>query len=492
MRRFLARVALLTAAGCALGGCQKHEPAVEARPSRPELPADDEPTRPEPRFVELHRSDAVPLETVHFPEPLGEGYGRVGVEIGPSLYSGKWLALAGQSGYFLGPRHVIVNHYPGRPRDNEDRVFEKSVILNIETGEVVLEFEKRLKVNWDRGMVIVKKKGDMRPYLFDTQDESLVLAIPPGKHLYIYGDNYWLRLSPIARRVWITAREREPDREGKHGVHLYEWEDRTQPPPLPDNPFPFVPTHWDPGGSQFTRDLDHEEAILGDNMLSPDGCTRAILTPPRSYRCLDDENLEFSEMLADGWRIDDFGRVLNIETNEGFDLSPLCDDGIGGILLERVEAGIERGLVKVRCKSQREVWGIWSPPGKLALLDEQNARRADTAGFTLHYRSTYDHWEIRTPYGDGIITYFNPHSMQDELVGERNDCKRYIIRGGGRPGFAEGCYHLERPWLDIVNGKRRVRARFPGRDLAFAADGTLVGIRRKGGADHVVRVQLKD
>ncbi len=468
-------VILLGLAGGCRQGKQDHEPDRQPQPPAP-LPDEA------PEYPPIDPSSATPLDILYFPEPVGDGYERVPVRFGPSLHSGKWLGLANGDGVSLGPKHVIVNHFRSKPDFLGEGDLIKSVVLDVETGEEVLEFDHGRYVNSHWGLAFVFKKGDPRPYLLDVEFGDLVLAVPAGEHEYVIGENYWLRFSPIAKRVWISARD-------KKGIyHLYAWENLRAPPEQPNNPFPFAPEYWDPLDSSGFASTDHEELRAVGQPLLP--CTRVILDPPKGYSCLDDEELEDTEPLSDGWRFDTpNGRLLNRKDGRTLDISPLCPEGERAFP-DRVRRSPP--TVKIVCEEDTSAWYLWTAPDRLQKMDPEFARRLNDSELFLLPHPNIDRYELRDPSLPGIDSVLDYETLQREFIADDHECPDSMPRPGNSRFYADGCRLDSRraSWFELVDRKDKTRGLFHASEVVVTRSGIAVGIVRRNGRDHVVRITL--
>ncbi len=436
---------------------------------------------PEPSpYPPIDPATVTPLEVLYLPEVVGEGYRRVPIRMSKPLYSGRWLGLANGDNEFLGPKHVIVNEFRSQPDHLGEGYLVGSVVLNVETGEVVARFDRGRYVQFDFGLAIVFVADDERPYLFDAETEEFVLAVPEGQHDYAYGDNYHLRFSRIGRYVWVHA----VDDEGTN--HLYAWQDLSAPPELPNNPFPFAPDDWDPMHSRYRSAVDAEEVAerIGDD----EGCTRAILQPPKGWLCLDDLELEDSRPISQGWRLDETNsQVFNIHDEQGYDLSSLCpekDHPVFASIQYRSPPQLE-----VRCKGDKGSWMLWEPPDRVRRLDPKYVPRLNKELSLIRHDGLV---ELRK-YQPGVLTNFNPELRVRELVGADYDCPALSFRPGSTAGSAVVC----NPdggrvrWVEVTSDDLHVRSRrFRAVAVVAGANGDVVGIVRRGGRDHVVRLSL--
>ncbi|PRP95816.1 hypothetical protein ENSA5_36850 [Enhygromyxa salina] len=424
-----------------------------------------------------------PLEVLYLAEPEGEGYAQVPIKFGPSLHSGKWLGLANGDASFMGPKHVIVNHFRSRPDHLGEGELINNVLLDVETGEVVAEFEYGRYVQWHYGLAIVFKQGDEQPYLLDAESGELVLAIPAGTHDYVYGENYWLRFSPIAKRVWIYAQD------GEDTVHLYEWEELGAPPELPNNPFPFLPEFWDPMYSDGRSLADHEEVQPKDRYWND--CPRAILKPPKGYECLD-EDIEETLPLTDGWRLDvAHNWVFNRRDGRAADLSGLCPEADPAFshILSRAPA-----RVRVTCGEDPDVWMLWTPPDRVRRLDAEYARQVNAAELRTYFHGDTGRVVLKSPNPPDTQTEFDPKTLTRELIGTDYACSDLNFRAASKSSvYGIGCKRDGGRWIwfELVDTDQKLRSRFQATEMVVGQNDVAVAIVRRGGIDRVVRLGVR-
>jgi hypothetical protein len=462
--------------GLALGvatGCKPDDPAPRVREPSPE-PEDLD----EPRYPAIDPASVTPLEVVMLPDPVGEGYRRVPIRMSKSLHSGKWLGLANGDAEFFGPKHIIVNHFERQPDRLGEGDLIKNVVLDVETGKVVAEYAYGRHVQADFGLAIVFQEGDERPYLLDAATEKFVLAVPEGEHEFVYGDNYVLRFSPIAKRLWVTARDKQDV------LHLYAWEQLDAPPELPNNPFPFVPDQWDPLDSMYSKPGDTEEVVAGPNV---DGCQRALLEPPKGWVCIaDGELLRESTPLSEGWRLDRHReQVFNRDDGRGYDLTSLCPEEHPMFASIRWRSPPQ---LSIRCSGDDSVWMLWTPPDRVRKLDPQYPER-------IHKDlSLYDHdgvpYLLVKPIPSDIQTNVDSKRLIQEIVGIDYDCPDLQYRNGNLFASALVCRRdMGRAlWAELQSDERRLRSRFQATEVVASPDGLVVAIVRRGNRDHIVRV----
>ena len=429
------------------------------------------------------------LEPLYFPDLDGEGYRRVGVEYGPPLYSGKHLRIARGDSRFLGERHVIVTEYPKRPKHPRHDPIAGNVIVDIDTGEVVAEFAKRVRVNWTYGFAIVRQEGDPTPWLFTPSAGGLVRALPEGEHGYEWGKNYWLRISAIAPRVWISAK----DEAGQ--AHIYEWEDLSKAPPLPDNPVDFVPREWYPMHSEWLIDVDHEEVMN----IEGEACEHAILEPPRGFHCLDFTLSAGTDPVGHGWQFDrSNGTVFEqAKPEERLSLAELCPEGT-----KLNMQALQNSMLKLTCRGDNTVWAVWSPPERVRVLDPELAFHVNgpptvpneplAAGFDWENvvpRVAIDQFERLADEPDDVHTIFSLERGARELVGLDYKCDELRRVRGSRSVYGVECTGRGRQWIDVVDMTTRTRARLKSVvDLAVSIGSRRVVIRQQAGKEHLLVV----
>jgi hypothetical protein len=425
-------------------------------------------------YPAVEPSEVTPLDVLYISEYTGEGYARRPVQIGKSLHSGKYLGFANGQAEFFGHKHIIVDHLRSRPRNPFLGDIEKSVLLDIETGEVVTEFARYGRpIQWSGGLAIVYRAGDDRPHLLDAKHHELVLAVPEGEHDYRLGENYWIKFSWADDWVWIYAR----DAEG--GIHLYEWEDRRRPPELPNNPFPFFPDNWDSGA-------DADEVTS----RSAAGCDRAILIPPKRWVCLEGD-LADTVPLSQGWRLDrDRSWVFNHRDGRGYDLSMLCPTGVP------VRTGVmsrDPAHVKIGCEGDKSVWMVWmAPDRRVQRLDPELAVRVNSAQLLPLYFERFQRFEMSEFFPEDIYTRFDSVEQVIDLVGTDFACPEIEYLPGPRSLSGVACRRSGGPriWFELVSVERNLRSRFRAIDLAVGRTGA-VGIVRRNNRDHVVPLSIK-
>lgn len=465
----LMRSPLLTGAAWALtatiftASCSK--PAPERKQAEPS-PAES--AGAEPPVVRLDPSTAVPVDIL-IPKPPDppDGYPYTKAKIGPPIYTGKWLAMNEGQGVTFGPKHVLVHHFAERPRPFAQGKRTKTVLVNLETGDVPLELgPRRYFEQWYFGLAIVFKADDDRPYLLDAEYEDLVLAVPEGAHEYELGENYWIRLSPSHKRVWITAQAADGT------VHLYEWEDRRQPPEMPNNPFPFMPRDWEPNTSSTYSPSDVEEVIA--NYAFPYSCDGVILVPPKSFRCITDSE----RLAANGWVSNSrAGKIYNLDTKEKFDLDDFCGRGVA--------AGVQPisrmfPTFELTCPGTdgRRFW-YWRPPNQLTRLPDHLGGTPDRPSGVSYDRQRDRHVLVvdkgdalalvsgspdandhigRYPWHDGFSVVW-PADRGDAAVLIRDRHENQVLR-----------------WTDIVDRRARLRARVSATEVAMSPSGLFVGL----------------
>ncbi|MFO7565363.1 MAG: hypothetical protein R6X02_22160 [Enhygromyxa sp.] len=471
MQRRARRWSLAWLCSAALG-CSKSEPEAPP-PVEHELqiiPLEEDEASPYPAF---DPAKVTPLEVLYFSEPVGKGYARRPVEIGKTLHSGKYLGLANGQAEFFGPKHIIVDHLRRRPRNPFMGEIKKSVLLDVETGEVVTEFARYGRpIQWSRGLAIVYPDGDERPHLLDVENSELVLAVPEGEHDYVLGENYWIRFSWADRGAWIVARDAE------EVVHLYAWEDRSAAPELPNNPFPFFPDEWDSGGD-------------ADEVWSRDAgeCERAILIPPRRWECLE-ERLAESLPLSQGWRLDRRGVVFNHGDGRGFDLGSLCpaEHPVRVRVLDRA-----RMQVQIGCEGDPNVWMVWTAPDRVQRLDPELAVKVNKAEIIPVFFGALEKFELSEPLPDNIHSEIDFENLALELVGTDYSCPSIHYHAGHRYFSGVECRRTRATasWFELIDETRKARSRFQAESLAVSRTGLAIGVVRQSGRDRVVRLGIQ-
>lgn len=494
MRGALAGALLvLLASGCEPGAAPPMQTRAQPKPWKKEEPPRYPPHREERvigSFPSIDPNTIEPMEVLYYSEPTGEGYRRAPVKFGPSLHSGKWLGFDHGNGHFFGEKHVVVNHFRNRPDSLFRGEIVKNVLLDTETGEEVAEFRAGGSGQLLFGLGIVSIEGDDRPYLLDAETGDLTLAVPEGKHQYVYNQNYWLEFSPLAKRLWVTAR----DYEGT--VHLYAWENLREPPERPNNPFPGLPRAWDPFERNYGGTGDFEEVEIPKPWPwdYPGQCSRAVLVPPKGFECLDDSWLEDSDPFSGGWRYireEDRNIVFNRYTNEGYDLSSLCPAD------QRTQVWFLRRSppeLRIGCEGDPDVWMKWTAPNRVQKMRPEYARRANVYSVIDLYDSKRDAYVLLEPTPLNVLDEFNWDQMTYELVGTDFDCPRLSHRAAfGSPVSAVEC-RRERGravWWALIDRDKRLRTgRFQAVEMAVGRNGVAVAIVRRGDRDHVVRVTV--
>ena len=444
-------------------------------------------------------ADAEPLETTRL-ELSGEPYPIVPGTVGPTLHSGKWLGLASGDGFFLGDKHIVVNHFASRPDHVGEGDLIKNVILDVEAGEVVAEFEHGRYVQPHTGLLIAYLAGDERPYLFDVETEDFVLAVPEGDHDYRAHENYWINFSPIAKRVWIYAR----DDDGQ--VHLYEWEDRRRPPELPNNPFPFLPDPymWDPrspraGFESLTEEVQSKPHARGPNdkpeprvksELRRLGCRHAILIPPKDYECLYGD-LHETDPVSDGWHLGRRSNILyNLRDGRRLDLSTVCPDP------ERAFSKVDSRTpprVEVFCGDEPDIWVVWTPEQLYRMTSEdlEYERRPHIHAFftreserLILYEFFGPQYEIRFDIENGVLELIGDDYGPDECPEQVHILPGEHMRGIGCKREAGAV-----KWFELADTRTKIRSRFRVSDMAIGPNGTAAGVIRHNDADRVVRLR---
>ena len=479
----LVLAAALALASCTRGGeapSDERTPATWPRATPRELSPSETGSVDEPAFLDLDPAGVEPLEALLFEQPAGEGYRRVKAKLGPVLYSGKWLGLASAKGRFLGPAHVIVNVFAERPDHPANTPTLTNLILDIEGGEIVGEFERWHRAQWHHGLLLVTTKGDPRPYLFDAATQRFVLAVPEGEHDWELGRNYWLRFSSVAKRVWITARASDGT------VHLYAWEPLGKPPELPDSPFPFMPDSWDPEPEQGVARAGFEEVSTNNWDLD---CVRAVLRPPKGFECLEDFDTQRSLPLAAGWRLHRDHVVFNTETGEGYDLQSLCPQKG-----HEVEAWVDRRSpprVRISCGGSSRSWLRWTPPDHVVQLAPELAERINVD----LWLNEFDDFVELEPFGDQrTLSSFDPASATRVLISRDSECSNFVFRGyaGNKRRSAVGCELPEQRvgWFELHAHDQRTRARIDAREVVVGPFPHVLALVRRGRADELVTVTL--
>ena len=473
-------VGVTLALALALGACSKDKPD---KPESKDLPGETKivPFDESSPYHVVQPNEVEPLEALYFPEPSGPGYDKVPVEVGASIHSGKWLALAQGDARFLGPKHMVVNHYDQRPKSLHAAKPAKSALIDVESGEPVVEFEHGRRAQWQSGLALVYKHDDDAPYLLDVESTLLVPALPAGEHDYVLGENYWIRLSPIARRVWVLAVD------GEKTPHLYEWENLSKPPPLPDNPAPMLPRLWDPKDEAARSSADSEEIWAQSSSSS---CIHAILVPPRGFDCLDEDLPEGTEPLSGGWRADPVHKqVLERGTDEGFDFGSLCSsrDAVELQVLERSPPH-----VRVTCQDDPRTWMLWTPQHGVRKMDPERAALVNEREMSVLIHDDLGKVELRSAdRPSSVLTRLDAQRGVRELVSDGLDCAEIQVRAEASLA-ALGCRRGDGSfaWFELEDFERKVRGRVDATSVAVSQSGLAVGIVRRGGRDHLVPLTL--
>lgn len=472
-------IALGLAVACSLEETPFRPLGAPRRP--PSAPKHVDPVVPdEVVYPKIDPASVKPLEVVIIGEPVGEGYPRVPVRMSAPLFSDRWLGLANGDMEFMGPRHIIVNRFRSRPDHLGEGDLVGNVLLDVETGEVVAEFRYGRYVQWDRGLAIVYKHGeDDRPYLLHAATGKFVLAVPEGTHPYVIGKNYELRFSANGPHIWITARDSD------RTIHLYAWDKLDAPPELPNNPFPFAPERWDPLRSN-DHDGDTEEVEAGPGAQD---CTRAILDPPKGWVCLDAEDLEDSQPLSGGWRLEG-DTVFNRDDGRGFDLSPLCPEA------HPLFASIRRRSppqLELFCQGDPSVRMLWTPPDRVRKFDPRYAERI-RKDLTLLEDSKRDGFALYPYHPKGMLNHIDLERQANVVVGTDYACPELEFRHG-TPFMSAAICNSERGaplWSELrddVHGHRS--RRFAASVVVASPSGLAVAIVRRDNRDHVIRVSLE-
>jgi hypothetical protein len=431
-------------------------------------------------YPKIDPATVTPLEIVVVGEPVGKGYPRVPVRMSKPLFSDKWLGLANGDMEFMGPRHIIVNRFRSRPDHLGEGDLLGNVLLNVETGEVVAEFRYGRYVQWERGLAIVYKHGeDDRPYLLDAATGTFVLAVPEGDHQYENGENYHLRFSANGPHIWITAIDRDDT------VHLYAWDKLDVPPELPNNPFPFEPKNWDPLDSD-DNDGDTEEVLVDFYAQGKGGCTRALLSPPKGWVCLDAEGLEDSKPLSEGWRIEG-DNVFNRDDGRGFDLSSLCPEGDRTFVSIRHRSPPQ---LEVSCEVDLSVWLFWTAPDRLRKIDSRYSAKNE---WSTIYDSERDRLRARAYKSSDALTHFDSESGINKIIGTEYACANLDYATGTLEASAVICENRYGAplWAELQDDVRGIRSQHFKATVVVASDlGVVVGVVRRSDRDHVVRISL--
>ncbi|NVB37675.1 hypothetical protein G6O69_07510 [Pseudenhygromyxa sp. WMMC2535] len=435
-----------------------------------------------PNFPPVDPGSIEEAVVFHADEVVGDGYPRVAWKLGPKLHAGKWLGFAGGADEFLGEHHIIVSHYARKPRGGTAATIESSVLLNVNTGEVSAEFVKHLDASWRQGMALVEVEGERGPMLLDVEGGALVSVLPEGEHEYRFGKNYWVRFSSIARRIWIYAK----DRDGK--IHLYEWEDRSKPPPLPDNPFPFFPDLW-----EQTHGRAAFEEVRGEG--APSGCPRAALVPPRGYECLTDAARTRSMLFSGNWRFSvKDGVVFNQASGEGVDLESLCPSSEWGVGIDVIE--VDPPMLQVCCADQEKRCWVWSPENIYALSEVVSGKLiAAQSWLRKGEEETLDLYDYGVAEKGAWVDQFPEHHAA-YLIGDDYACDGLSYRssyGNPRKGVMCMSEKGDVTWAEVVDSERKVRTSRARNveGLATSSSGRVVALVRRGGVSHVSLVDLE-
>jgi hypothetical protein len=500
MRGSLAGVlVVLLACGCEQWPAPPMQTRAQPKPGKKEDPRGVPPQRAKRVFGPFPSIDPKtiePMEVRYFSEPTGEGYRRAPVKFGPSLHSGKWLGFDHGNSEFFSEKHVVVNHFRNRPDSLFRGEITKNVLLDTETGEVVAEFRDGGLGQQLFGLGIVWIEGDKRPYLLHAETGDMVLAVPEGKHEYVYGKNYWLVWSPLAKRIWVTAK----DHKGK--VHLYAWENLREPPELPNNPFYDIPQRWNPLQRHYDGTGDFEEVDVARYMpwdhVGPwdhvNRCTRAVLYPPKGFECLDDSGLEESEPLSGGWRfIDQNDRpiVFNRYTNEGYEFSSLCpaDQPVGAQILKR-----DPPTLRLGCAGNADVWMKWTAPNHVQKMRPEYARLISKHAVLDLYDQDRDVYVLLGEKPNNVKAMMDWDRMIWEVIGTDFECINPSFRVEHRSSVMVNACSRERGrvvWWVLTDRDKKLRTgRFQATDMAVGRNGVAVAIVRRGNKDHVVRATV--
>jgi len=459
---------------------------ADADPRHLEPTADDDTPDPipdwdeDPNFPPVDLSAIEPLEFVEFPKFAGGGYKRVKTELGPSLYSAKWLSITDRNARTFGPNHLIVRHFSARPDQYGQGKLTHSVLFDTRSGEAIVEFQRRGITQWRHGFSVVYKKDDPHPYLLNTESKELVAITPRGVHGYIFGKNFNIRFSHIAKRVWIVAEDDDGTEYKDPTTYIYEWEDLTAPPELPAGPFHFAPWTWDPYEMNAPQ-TETEEVISREPEW--DECGRVALVPPRDHRCVHPR----SEALTQGWRLRKWdGLIYNPTTGEGYDFAALCTDGP-----MRIEyLNLDPLLVTVTCREQPDRWFVWSPNRSLRSLDSAQASLVNDYTKWVFYHSISDTFELITNRHDGVKGWFSNKRRVRDLVGRDYSCPDLVGIGAGEGMYGKVCRKTsgKTKWVELVFTDLQTRSRFSARELVISPSGGPFVIVHRGGQDHLVRV----
>lgn len=448
-------------------------PAGQPAPPPPIVEAEVEPEYP--TFEAIDPATVEPLDVLYLPRQEGPGYPRVPVDIGPSLVSAKRLDFTRNTASFLGPRHVLVEK-------SDKNELSATVLVDVETGAVTAEFARATRVQWDFGLALVFKAGDERPYLLDAATGALVLAVPTGEHGYQLGENYQLRLSPVGPYVWVYAQ----DEAGVH--HLYAWDELGSPPELPNNPFPFRPEEWNPLHSTHRSDADTEEVTKAPR--DDDECTRVLLEPPKGWRCLDELDIEDSQPISEGWRLDyTRNRVFNLDDGKGYDLSPLCSE-------DSLVAGIRYRSppqLELRCYGEEDLWMLWTAPRNVRRLAPEHAKRLNKGLLMTWHEDIGRH--VLTDFDDpSIVTFSDTNAKVERTVGDDYECPDLDYRTS-RSSLSGVICMANGPrggWAELQCDQRQQRTRrFDAIDLAVGRQEMAVAIVHRNGREHLVQVALR-
>lgn len=484
----------------ALATACRNNPPPQTSPSDPARPLSEvseplehearaEDTKPAlaPAYTRLDPESASLLEPIRYADPEGPAYLEVQAKLGPPVYEdsgARPYSSLPPPGRTFGEL-LLIHQHPRPPRPGVEAEPASSVVLDPRDGRVVAELSKVRAIQWTHGLALVDVPNDRRVHLLRADTGALVPAEPDpkGDEALRLDHDYWVRLSAIAPRVWIYAREREGA-----PVFLQEWARLDSPPPIPSNEFPFFPHEWRPGLKASALALDVEEVWPEDWDRYPTDCNGLALEPPLDHRCLAEDTLA----LGQGWRLDVSEAVAYAEAKQvGVDFQGLCDDSDEVRVNRR---GSEPPRVTITCGDDPSRWFDWTPDD-LRRLSGADARLVSAEPWRLHYRPSLRAFEL-SPGEDGAAKPADKLVMLDptgawELVTADFECL-LPIRSGRDQHFVIQCLDdSERlRWTAVIARPQRQLARTKAMSVAVSPTGRVWSVQRGPQRDRVQELVL--